>query len=116
MRATFAEPFPSPAVVSVEFQAVAGTTVRMRLYSEINTVVGEAVGIVPSEGRCSPGSLRGRTVTVASSLGTRSIAYVKMWVNGNSVWVIDHFIFTADGIVPTEPATWGKIKALYYAD
>ncbi|UCH83872.1 MAG: hypothetical protein JSW50_15770, partial [Candidatus Latescibacterota bacterium] len=114
IRATFPEHLPSPAMVSVEYQALAGAIARLTLYDEYGGVIGDASGVVMPIGTCSGGSDRGRVVVTAMSFGNQPIASVAMSLSQPTlVWVIDDFTFVEGGIIAAEPTSWGRVKALY---
>jgi uncharacterized protein YkwD len=98
IKAQFASPLaPAPnggyVRISVEFQTLAGSTLRVRLYDASGTQIGAPVTAVagPNGGTCGyPGSQRARKTVTATV--TSTVASVVMdTVEGGRVVVIDNF-------------------------
>jgi len=110
IHATFPALLPV-MMVSVEFQALAGTPLLLALRDESGILIMQTIVIAgPAVGSCTGGSPRART-TVALT-GTRPAASAVMAVGTNSVFVIDNFMFETPP-VPVETSTWGSVKALF---
>jgi hypothetical protein len=99
VRATFPAPLPAGATVSVEFQALVNTPIRIRLFDSAGNMVGIVNdAIVNPIGTCGfPGNPRGRKVVTATATGP--VAYAIMEQLGISVFVIDDFTFTPSTVV-----------------
>lgn len=112
IRADFPTTLPGPVMVSVEFQAALASGLRLRLYNEADIQVASVLVVAqPAGGTCGfPGPQRARTVVSAMSMD--DVARVRMDVPNGAVFVLDNFTFESL-TVPTESATWGRIKALY---
>jgi hypothetical protein len=98
IRATFSRPLaagPRPVTVSVTFQALAETSLRLRLFDPSGTEVASMIkAAAPAAGDCGlPGGPRAATVVTATS--ARPVAYAVMdTVEGDRVFVIDSFTWT----------------------
>jgi hypothetical protein len=96
IRATFPTLLPAPVTISVDFQALAGSSARLRLFDDIGTVVASTTQtVLLAGGTCGlPGGPRARkTVSVASN---KPVAFAIMDVpttTGDKVFVIDNFSF-----------------------
>ncbi len=94
IRATFTPPLNPAVSISVEFQTLNNTPVRIRLFDSSNTLVAESTGTTPANGgTCGfPGTSRGR---ITLSVGSGSpVAYAIMDLaseTGGKVFVIDNF-------------------------
>ncbi|UCE01276.1 MAG: hypothetical protein JSW67_08190 [Candidatus Latescibacterota bacterium] len=98
IRATFPASLPVGATVSVEFQALVNTPIRIRLFDSAGNMVGIVNDVIVNPmGTCGfPGNPRGRKVVTATATGP--LAYAIMDQLSISVFVIDDFTFTPSSV------------------
>jgi hypothetical protein len=101
IRAEFAQPLQpvnGSVTVSVAFQSLAGSTVRLQLFDSGGNLVGENTALLqPPAGTCgNPGDPRARTTVTAQSSSPVALATMAEAAGGR-VFVIDDFQFEAAG-------------------
>jgi hypothetical protein len=97
IRATFEQPLTPSIVISVEFQALGNTPVRIRLFDSSDTIVAETEDVTPENGgTCgNPGNVRGYITVSATSDKPVSYAIMDLGsATGGGVFVIDNFVVT----------------------
>jgi len=110
IHATFMGTLPV-TMVSVEFQALAGTPLLLALKDASGAIILQTVVIAgPGTGSCYGGAVRARTTLNLTS--PQPAASAVMAVGTNSVFVIDNFMLETPP-VPAQSATWGGVKALF---
>ncbi len=88
IRVDFGTPINSAQTISLDLQALGGTTATLKLYNSSGTQVGMASSVVPNVGSCFGGGDRGTVTLTASGLQvTRAV----ISTGGGVVYVIDNF-------------------------